>query len=207
MVTTKRTENTTSSFYSQSSATSVGLLDRTAPANYGEYVNSTVTKEESLDETKARMRRNLDLLLNYDKATARAAVLTEEKVEEAQEVKAEASLQEDDIRPTLTTMQFGDAQIDQVRAEMRTEEKERKQYRLSGKGKMAIVLYALTVVVVLALIILNTGVLSSLNKKNLESLTTVGQLEAEIESLNAEINTYDDAFVSKTAEQWGMVRG
>lgn len=207
MVTTKRTENTTSSFYSQSSATSVGLLDRTAPANYGEYVNNTVTKEESLDETKARMRRNLDLLLNYDKATASAAVLTEEKVEEVQEVKAEASLQEDDIRPTLTTMQFGDAQIDQVRAEMRTEEKERKQYRLSGKGKMAIVLYALTVVVVLALIILNTGVLSSLNKKNLESLTTVGQLEAEIESLNAEINTYDDAFVSKTAEQWGMVRG
>lgn len=203
MVTTKRSDNTVNSFYSQSSV-GVGLLERNAPVSYDDYVSDNVTREESLAETKARMRRNLDMLLNYDKASA---VATEEKVEEQAVVVNEASLQEEDIRPTGTTMQFGDIDIDQIRAEMRTEEKEKRQYRLSGKGKMAIVLYALTVVVVLALIILNTGVLNSLNRQNLQSMSTVGQLEAEIASLNTEIQNYDDAFVSKTAEGWGMIKG
>ena len=203
MVTTKRSDNTVNSFYSQSSV-GVGLLERNAPVSYDDYVSDSVTKEESLAETKARMRRNLDMLLNYDKASA---VAIEEKIEEQAVVVNEASLQEEDIRPTGTTMQFGDIDIDQIRAEMRTEEKEKRQYRLSGKGKMAIVLYALTVVVVLALIILNTGVLNSLNRQNLQSMSTVGQLEAEIASLNTEIQNYDDAFVSKTAEDWGMIKG
>ena len=204
MVTTKRSDNSVNSFYSQSSV-GVGLLERNAPVSYDDYVSDNVTREESLAETKARMRRNLDMLLNYDKASA--AVATEEKIEEQQVVVNEASLQEEDIRPTGTTMQFGDIDIDQIRAEMRTEEKEKRQYRLSGKGKMAIVLYALTVVVVLALIILNTGVLNSLNKQNIQSMSTVSQLETEIASLNSEIQNYNDDFVSKTAEDWGMIKG
>ena len=201
MVTTKRSDNAINAFYSQSSV-GVGLLERNAPVSYDDYVSDSVAKEENLAETKARMKRNLDMLLNYDKASS--AVVTEEKNEQV--VVNEAALQEEDIRPTVTTMQFGDVDIDSIRAEMRTEEKEKKQYRLSGKGKMAIVLYALTVVVVLALIILNTGVLNSLNRQNMESLSTAQQLEAEIASLNSEIQNYNDDFVSKTVEGWGMVR-
>lgn len=208
MVTTKRSESFGNSFYSESAVGGVGLLDRKAPATYDEYVENNVSVQENLDETKARMKRNLDILLNYDKATEVAPVMVEERAEEIQEIKAEASLQEDDIRPTITTMQFGDVDIDQVRAEMRTEEKERKQYRLSAKGKMAIVLYALTVVVILALIVLNTGVLSSLNNQNLQSVAEIEEYKAQLSALNSDIETAssDQFVIDYATNELGMVK-
>lgn len=207
MVTTKRVENSSRAFYNESSVGGVGLLERTAPASYNEFVDNDCKNQESFSETKARMRRNLDMLLNYDKPTE-----IQETVDVAQETCATeaqtVAFQEDDIRPTLTTMQFGDVDIDEVRAEMRVQEKEKKQYRLSGKGKMAIVLYALTVVVILALIVLNTGVLSSLNRQNLETAQTLQGYEAEYNALSQEIEyaSKDSTVIEKAVNDFGMIK-
>ena len=204
MVTTKRVENSRSSFYNESSVSNVGVLERTAPASYDDYMRGDVISQESFDETKARMRRNLDMLLNYDKTVEVQDVVTETQEEIQTEV--QASLQDDDIRPTLTTMQFGDIDIDEVRAEMRTEEKERKQYRLSGKGKLAIVLYALTVVVILALIVINTGVLSSLNRQTIASAQTLQGYEAQYNALSTEIEhaSSNSTVIDKAVNDFGM---
>ena len=207
MVTTKRIENSRNSFYNEGSVGGVGVLDRTAPSTYEEFVGNGVVSKESFDDTKARMRRNLDMLLNYDKAVEVEDVVTETHEEIQTEIKA-TTLQDDDIRPTLTTMQFGDVDIDEVRAEMRTEEKEKKQYRLSGKGKLAIVLYALTVVVILALIVINTGVLSSLNKQNFESAKLLQGYEAEYNALSAEIEhaSSNSTVIDKAVNDFGMTK-
>ena len=199
MVTTKRVENSSRAFYNESSVGGVGLLERTAPASYNEFVDNDCKNQESFSETKARMRRNLDMLLNYDKPT---------EIQETVDVAQTVAFQEDDIRPTLTTMQFGDVDIDEVRAEMRVQEKEKKQYRLSGKGKMAIVLYALTVVVILALIVLNTGVLSSLNRQNLETAQTLQGYEAEYNALSQEIEyaSKDSTVIEKAVNDFGMIK-
>ncbi len=205
MVTTKRVENSRSSFYSESSVSSVGVLERNAPASYDDYMRGDIETQESFDQTKARMRRNLDMLLNYDKADEVQDVVIETQDETQTEVQA-ITLQDDDIRPTLTTMQFGDVDIDEVRAEMRTSEKERKQYRLSGKGKLAIILYALTVVAILALIVINTGVLSSLNKQNLASAQTLQGYEAQYNALSAEIESAssNSTVIDKAVNDFGM---
>ena len=201
MTNTRRSSDSISSYYGNESMGGVALLERPLTANRAQTADFADHEQETV-----RQRRNMQNILNYDKLPSATAVI-EEQVE-VQEVKAEITLQEEDIRPTVTTMQFGDADIDTMRAEMRTQEKEKKQYRLSGKGKMAIVLYALTVVVILALIVLNTGVLSSLNNKNLQSAQALEEVSAQYNALNQEIETAsaDQTVIDYATNQLNMVK-
>lgn len=200
MVTAKRSEST-SNFFNQN-AGGVGLLER--PVEVNQEVAQNSVKENDFDQVKANMRRNLDMLLNYGKPVQDVAVSTEEKVEE---VKNEAPSKEDDLRPTFTTMQFGDVDVDTIRNDMRSQENEKKQYRLTGKGKIAVVLYALTVVIVMALIILNTGIISSLNRSNAESFATLNEKRMEYHMLNSEIDSISsNEYVIDKATEMGMVQ-
>ena len=126
------------------------------------------------------MQRNLDKLLNYDRAA--------EQVEEqpvmsiAAEEIVNSTMQDDDIRPTSTTMQFGDGDIDQMYKEMnRASESVKESYHLNAKGKIVIVLYSLAVMVILALIAINTGMLATLS----------GTQEAKTAELNSKIAEYN----------------
>ena len=90
-------------------------------------------------------------------------------------------MQDDDIRPTSTTMQFGDGDIDQMYKEMnRANETVKESYHLNNKGKLVIVLYSLAVMVILALIAINTGMLATLS----------GTQQAKTAELNAKIAEY-----------------
>lgn len=199
MVTAKRSE-TSSNFYNQN-AGGVGLLER--PVEVNQEVTNTSVKENDFDQVKANMRRNLDMLLNYGKPTQDVVEAPEKVVEE---VKNEAS-QEDDLRPTFTTMQFGDVDVDTIRSEMKNDTEEKKHYRLTGKGKIAVILYALTVVVVMALIILNTGIISSLNRSNAESFATLTEKRAEYQMLSSEIDSISsNEYVIDKATEMGMVQ-
>lgn len=209
MVTTKRLENRAN--FEQSSG-GVALLERKAPVSYNELVSTETKNDESMEQARERMQRNLDKLLNYDrveeKAVAPAPVVEEQKVEQVgiQEVKSEASLQEDDIRPTLTTMQFGEVDADTMRAEMRTEQTSSAFFALSGKGKIALVLYSLAVVVIMALIVLNTGVLSSLGRQNSANAQTLNSKKAEYSALVDQIDSISsDEYVIEQAEKMDMI--
>lgn len=197
MTNTMRSSDTVSSYYGNESMGGVALLERPATADQTELLNH--------DQDSVRQRRNMQNILNYDKMPSNTAVIEEKPV--IQEVKAE-TISEEDIRPTGTTMQFGGPDADSMRAEMRTEVKEKKQYRLSNKGKMAIVLYALTVVVILALIVLNTGVLSSLNKSNLQSAQALEEVSSQYHALNQEIESAsaDQTVIDYATNELNMVK-
>ena len=198
MTNTMRSSDTVSSYYGNESMGGVALLERPATAERTELFNH--------EQESVRQRRNMQNILNYDKMPSATAVI-EESIQ-VQEVKAEYSISEEDIRPTGTTMQFGGPDADSMRAEMRTETKEKKQYRLSTKGKMAIVLYALTVVVILALIVLNTGVLSSLNNKNIQSAQALEEVSSQYYALNQEIESAsaDQTVIDYATNQLNMVK-
>lgn len=152
----------------------VDLLER-ASASFAE---TTSDRTESMEETKARMQRNLDRLLNYDRYAAMEAeetAATEEKAEAEQAIKAYS---DDDIRPTTTTTQFIDGDPQVFNDAEKSKDVQKSTYRLNGKGKLVVVMYALVVTVILALIVLNTGVLRSLSKE-------VSALE---ESYNAQLS-------------------
>ncbi len=166
-------------------------------------------REESMEEAKARMQRNLDRLLNYDRyseieAEEKAAVI--EDAPETEKIETVA-YSDEDIRPTTTTTQFidGDPQIFNDAEKSKKEEK--STYKLNGKGKLVVVLYALVVTVVLALIVLNTGVLKSLSK----DVATLGESyraqAAAVSAQRAEIaEISSDEYIARVAEtDLGMI--
>lgn len=182
MLTARRSNE--SSNYATGSA-GVQVLER--PETYEEVNVASV----STNDAAAEMHRNLEKLLNYDRYTEE---MQEEVVTESNLVENIISnVSEEDIRPTSTTMQFGE-DIDSIREEMNmTKQKEEHTYRLNNKGKVVVVLYSLIVAVVMALIVLNTGVLSNLSNESAlrsaelnEAMTKYTQIQTEIDYMSSE---------------------
>lgn len=215
MVTTRRASTEmSSSVFERSSTGGIDVLERKTATPRNDFVMNGA-QEETIDQARARMRGNLDMLLNYDRYSeqvsdsAVAPVIDKPVVEESQEVVSEpVNLQDEDIRPTSTTMQFGDGDVDQMYKEMNREEHEvGGSYHLNAKGKLVVVLYALAVTVILALIIINTGILASLSGTKEAKMAELNSKIAQYEQLSANIDSISgDEYVMQQAEQLGMVK-
>ena len=204
MITTRRSEGNTINAY-ESENGNVMLLERRE--------TETVANTESVDQARARMQDNLEKLLNYDRySEIQNSVMVESApVCEPEPIVEEKMFADEDIRPTSTTMQFGDGDIEKLRMDMREEQNEEQSgsYRLNGKGKLVVVLYALVVTVILALIAVNSGMLASLSKQSQakaveysEKVATYNALQAEIESIS---NT--DYIIDVATNEIGMIKG
>ena len=161
---------------------------------------NSVVEDTDLSEAQERMRKNLNDLLNYDR-------FTEENVAESIVTDSvqimERDFADEDIRPTSTTMQFGE-DIDSIRQEMNQESAQKTSYRLNNKGKVALVLYSLVAMVILALIILNTGVLANLSNvkaAKVEQLSSLKQEYALQQENIAEISD-PDYIIGQLGEGW-----
>lgn len=209
MVTTRRAStNSASSVLERSTSGGVDVLERRTPA-LDEFMSSE--GNETVDQAKARMRGNLDLLLNYDRYSETVVDETNSPaVEEVASVVEETvAMQDEDLRPSTTTMQFGDAvDADQIMNEMRREEKEVTGYKLNAKGKLVVVLYSLAVAVILALIIINTGVLARLSGARQTKTAELSSKIEQYQQLSEDINNISgNEYVIGKAEELGMVKG
>ena len=207
MVTTTRRSSEISSTYEPAKG-GVALLER--PSSYSEYANTSAIVDENLAEEKARRQSNLDKLLNYDRYSEvqLSMAQAEAKQQETVNVVDASTLAEEDIRPTSTTMQFGD-DIDQIRNDMNyKQEVASDSYHLNKKGKVVVSLYALVVTVILALIVLNTGVLAKLSNITEAKANTLNQTIARYDALQAELDamTDSDYIISVAENQYGMVK-
>lgn len=199
MITTRRSNG----LQTESTRGGLDLLEREA-VNYEQTAPERV---ESMDEAKARMQRNLNKLLNYDRYSEMEAEKSA-VIEDAPQMR-EAAYSDEDIRPTTTTTQFidGDPQIFNDAAKSKSDE--HVGYKLNAKGKVVVVLYALVVAVILALIALNTGVLRTLSADVNSLSATYAAKTAAIEQQNAIIAEISSpSHISEIAEnQLGMVLG
>ena len=207
MVTTRRASTEiTNSAYDRGTAGGVDVLERKAFSQTNEV--ASVAQEETIDEARARMRGNLDMLLNYDRYTEQVVDSVEAPILDEARVAEPVDIQDEDIRPTSTTMQFGDGDVDQIYNEIQRDNKEEtSSYRLNGKGKLVVVLYALAVTVILALIIINTGVLASLSGTREAKATELNTKIEQYQQLSAnieDISTND--YIIEQAEELGMVK-
>lgn len=200
MVITRRSADTVNSAYDNGSNGGVGLLERPIAQ---EQTASVETKEKVNSADAERMQKNLYKLLNYDR-------YAEQQMEEVKEEAVVSSFSDEDIRPTSTTMQFGDDNIDQIREEMKQASvDEETSYRLNSKGKIAVVLYSLVVAVILALIVLNTNILATVSA---EHKSVQAELDAHVAQYNAiqtEIDNISnpDYIIDVAENQYGMVKG
>ncbi|MBO7345750.1 MAG: hypothetical protein J6U92_07435 [Clostridia bacterium] len=200
MVTTRRstTETTASAF-----GAGVGVLER--PASYEEFVSPSQKGQCSSADEKLR-RENLDRLLNYDRYAEAERTVVEDVATAVEETVA---FVDEDIRPTSTTMQFGD-DIDQIRQEMNQQKESEKVKRgLNGSGRLAITLYSLVITVILALIVLNTGVLAKLSNINQAKASELEATISRYSAIQEEIASISDSeYVMNVAqERYGMIKG
>ena len=185
------------------SGSAIDVLERRNPS-----IDETHGTED-LDAEREKMHRNLNMLLYGETAEPEVTEKPEEVAEETVEIQAEAK-SDDDIRPTSTTMQFGDGDVSNVYNDMQKQkEQEKTSYKLNGRGKFIVVLYALTVMVILALIVLNTGVLASLKKTNEAKAEELNSRIARYNALNERIDAVsaDDYVVSVAENEYGMIKG
>lgn len=147
---------------------------------------------EELEEAKLRMKRNLEKLLNYDVYEEEAKLTDSQKVEEEVLASSELSVSEEDIRPTTTTMQFGTDDVDKMRNEMVADTEQTATYKLNLKGKIAITIYSVVVAIIMALIIINTGVLATLSRSNVSKAEELNTLQTEYQVKTEEIASISD---------------
>ena len=207
MITTKRSGSESTSYTNNKS--SVAVLDR-PQSTYSSFVSSSV-QEESATEASARMRENLQKLLNYDRYSETVqdsvAVATETvALTPANDVKIEEqACLDEDIRPTSTTMQFGnDADVD-IRNEVATIKTEKQARKLSAKGKLVIALYSVVVALVFALIIFNTTFLSRMQNNIEAKQTELYQVETQYKDSEQRLDDLLEQ-VPEKAEDLGMIK-
>ena len=197
MVTTRRSSVVmNNSFENATNKGGVGLLERTEvrAENTVEVENNTAQAE--------RMQQNLQKLLNYDR-------FNEENMQQEISNVAIKDFADEDIKPTSTTMQFGDDNLEQIREDMKaTVVDEQISYHLNTKGKLTVILYSLVVTVILALIVLNTGVLSRLSAQENAMVNSVNEKVMEYNALMSQIDSISSPdYIINAAENLGMSSG
>lgn len=229
MITTRR--ETTSEELTRSEARSrLGLLERTEPRSFNEAFEAPVQTEEEQNE---RMTKNFDMLLNYEKYIEEAKqkemeeerirterVAAENAAREAEAVARAAAaaaavrqaepIAEEDITPSGTTMQFRTENVGELYNDLEREKEDTRQnakYRINARGKLLAAIYAIVVVTILALIIINTSVLAALRGNNAANAALLAEKQAEYADIAAE-NEYlsSDDYISSAAEDLGMVK-
>lgn len=125
--------------------------------------------------------------------------------EEYAQQQAYAEEATEDLTPTATTIQYRtDLYRDEQQVQAVTEEK--KRFAMTATGKLLMCVYAIVVAVVLALIIINTSVLNTLDRSIAECQAQLDSVVAQAQELKAEVEelTSEESILSR-AEEMGII--
>lgn len=122
----------------------------------------------------------------------------------AGEATAQATAEEADLMPTATTIQYRN---ELYRDEQRTAVEEKRAHGLTAKGKLLMAVYAVVVVIIMALIIVNTSVLKRAGNEIAAQEARLSEVAAQSQALQDEIDhlTDPDTIIERAAEL-GMTR-
>ena len=206
MVTTRR-DGAVNEITRNEAKSRLGLLERTEPVS------------ETNETRNADMSRNFDMLLNYEKdiEEAKQKELEEQRIRElaaaAQETaRVQTAEREDvnteDITPTSTTMQFGAEDVGNLYSDMKEEQKETTRFRMNAHGKLLLAVYTIVVATILALIIINTSVLSSLKSGNAAGAERLEALRGSYEQVAEELDrvSSDEHVIDVATGEYNMVK-
>ncbi len=117
-----------------------------------------------------------------------------------------AEEEDEDLAPTATTIQY---RTERAREERQTIVEEKKGHAMTAQGKLLMAIYAVVVVVILSLIIINSSVLRSLDASIAQSRAELAATTAQAQQLQDEIDylTDTDTIISRAEEELGMIRG
>lgn len=170
--------------------------------SYSQFnLEDELTEEIRAAKFNAEIKDNYQRLLNYGRddeqisepaprAQAAARIETPVRPEYIQEVQPSAAVSyeeeiEDEFKPSSTTMQFIGMKDDAFELKS-TREESRTSFKLSTKAKVMFCVYAIIIVTLFTLIILNTRALKALNSDINGMQTQVVQMKTEADRLASE---------------------
>ena len=176
--------------------------------------------EEQVENEQERARRfndaiarNFENLLNFRKDDAPQAAETVVAEPDAP-VKAQVAVpvapskvEESDLCPSSTTMQFkGEKAEAEVFRDIH--EEAATSYKINTKGKLLIAVYALVIVTLFALIILNTRALKSLDADIENMNASVAQLQSQSVRLTEDLEyiSSDENIMDRAENELNMIR-
>lgn len=119
-----------------------------------------------------------------------------------------------DLYPSPTTMQFVGKDRKYIyedlndKEQSKVEEDEETAYKINTKGKVMIAVYALVVLTIFSLIIMNTRLIRNMNNSITEQEARIEILQEETQALQAEYDfVSSDEEIVRRAEEMGMIKG
>ena len=214
MVTTRREGAVISDITRSEAKSRLGLLERTQPVSF----NEVSEPEETTETRNANMSKNFDMLLNYEKyiEEAKQKELEDQRIREmtaaAQETARTQTIEKEnvnteDITPS-STMQFGVEDVANLYSDMKEEEKENTRPRINARGKLLLAVYTIVVATILALIIINTSVLSSLRNNNAAAEARLNELRNNYTQVTEKLNevSSDEHVIDIATGEYNMVK-
>ncbi len=163
-----------------------------------------ISAQETEEQIHERKAKYLERLLNYEKySTVQEDVEDYAVLDETEEVD-NLELTKEDLLPSSTTLQFeGENSVEKFQ--------KRENYVSKGirsTGKLLIVAYCVLVSIVMALIIVNTGIINSLDSTSTQKQEMLEDIKGQYMSVISEIDyTNSEEFIVKTAEEaYNMVK-
>ena len=186
---------------------------------YNNGKNDSLVKERAVSQDAIRhennIKKNWEQLMSFNKRQD-APVRKELKAYETPTVKyqmnaifdtavEEAQVVENvDLKPSTTTMQFEKSEQNDIYQEIRpaVSSKEEKGYKINTRSKVLIAVYALVVVTIFSLIILNSRMLKNLDNSIDNYSAQVAELTVERNEIMNELNQVmsDDVIIEKAVE-------
>ena len=126
---------------------------------------------------------------------------------------ANSNINQIDLYPSTTTMQFAEKKDrrhvyeDFSDMDLSVDEEDESSYKINTKGKVMIAVYALVVLTIFALIIMNTRLIKNMNESISEQEMRIENLIEENQALQAQYEfVSSDEEVLRKAVEMGMVR-
>lgn len=129
-------------------------------------------------------------------------------VESVDKVEAPKVVDEEDLKPSSTTMQFETNAENDVYEDLaafnREEKQESEAYGISGKGKILIAVYSIIVALILSLVVINSRMLKNLDG----SISAYSQkVDALGETLTRVTEEYDSIMSEEAIDAWAKEHG
>jgi len=176
--------------------------------SYSQFnLEDEVAEEEKAAKFNADISENYKRLLNFNKEKAAQNNSAQtEKVERPIKIE-NIQIDEEEIKPTSTTMQFIDMDKNAFELKKEVHESNQVSFKITTKAKIMFCVYAIVILTLFTLIILNTRALKSLNTEISDMQTQVTVMEETKDKLINDLNivSSEDTIKQRAEDILGMV--
>jgi len=191
--------------------TGINMAKTSRLRSYSQFnLEDEVAEEEKAAKFNSSISENYKRLLNSkkDDITLNNTNINDTKTIERPSIKIEEpKIDEEEIKPSSTTMQFIGIEKDAFEFKSNSQEKSNAIFKITTKAKILFCVYSIVIITLFTLIILNTRALHSLDNEIVNMQAQVYVIESEAEKLTNDLTVVssEETIKQRAADILGMV--